>query len=205
MNTFFKIAALFNKGRQKVEALSDIKSKSTDDVVSKPTDEVLVSDLLRWLHENGSYINPKVAVKPIDETDPNSPTGLIAIADLNSDEVICRIPPHLIIMPDKYNNEETDCSTIDGVYEMLTSKEPNPWARYLLSQPKRYTPEFWSSASKAMLKVMTGDVLPPQYINDTLEEIDEDYGRDTNDPIYLHAAMMVKSRADYSFLVPFYG
>jgi hypothetical protein len=197
MNIFFKIAALISNGRRKVEPLSDAKST--------PTDDILVSDLLMWLCENGSHIHPKVAVKRIDENDPNSPFGLIAIADLDSDEVICHIPPHLIIMPDKYNVDDNDCSTIDRVYDMMIADKPNPWARYLLSQPRRFTPEFWSDAGKKMLSEMTSDKLPPQCINDTMDELDEDYGRDTNDEIYLHAAMMVKSRADYSFLVPFYG
>jgi hypothetical protein len=55
-----------------------------------------------------------------------------------------------------------------------------------------------------MLKRLTGETLPPQYFEETLEELEE-YGGDIKDEMYLHAAMLVKSRADYNFLVPFYG
>ena len=37
------------------------------------------------------------------------------------------------------------------------------------------------------------------------EELLQECQGDVNNELYLHAAMMVKSRADYQFLVPFYG
>lgn len=143
MNVFVKLAALL---------LAKEMHKNASDV--------LISDLMKYLKENGAFVNPKVTIKRVGEA-----LGLFAMADMKPDEVICHIPPHLIIMPKEgYTNDSDDCSTIQAVYEMLREEEPNPWARYLLSLTPRYTPEFWSEDGKSLLKEMASDNLPPQYI-----------------------------------------
>eukprot|EP00956_Cyclotella_meneghiniana_P006344 scaffold8314_cov77-Cyclotella_meneghiniana.AAC.4 len=172
-------------------------------IASSLEGETLINDFVEWLIANGAYINNKVKIKHMDENNKASPLGLVAIADMDAGEKICQIPPHLIIMPDDIQNSD-DCPTIKATCNMLTEKG-HPWAKYLLSQTHRNTPEFWSENGRFMLKKMTGDMLPPQYIDETLEELESECHGDVNDPIYLHAAMLVKSRADYSVLVPFYG
>lgn len=168
--------------------------------------DVLSNDIVDWLRKNGAYINPKVRVEHSVDNDVTSPLGLIAVEDLKEGEMICQIPPHLVIMPIEENVWDCDdCSTIWATYKLLRDEESNPWARYLMSQKSRYTPEFWSDIGRSMLKRMTGDMLPPQYIDETIEELGTDCHGDINDELYLHAAMLVKSRADYNFLVPFYG
>ena len=165
--------------------------------------ETLINNLVEWLIANGAFINNKVKIKHMDENNKASPLGLVAIADMDKGEKICQIPPHLIIMPDEVQTSD-DCPTIKATYDMLTEKG-HPWAKYLLGQTHRNTPEFWSEKGRFMLKKMTGDMLPPQYIDETMEELVTECRGDVNNPIYLHAAMLVKSRADYSVLVPFYG
>jgi hypothetical protein len=167
--------------------------------------EILITDLIEWLRVNGAYINEKVAVKRSVEGDSSSPLGLVAIADINADETICHIPPHLILQPGGDSPRDTDCGTIRATFEMLNAAEPNPYARYLLSQSPRYTPEFWSEAGRSLLKEMLHDSLPPVYVDTTLTELKSYCNGDIDNPIYLHAAMLVKSRADYNYLVPFYG
>ncbi len=166
----------------------------------------LITDLLEWLRANGAYINGKVGIEHANKDDPSSPLGLIALADMDADEMICYIPPHLIIGPQGSNPfDSDDCKTIEATFEMLNAKETNAWARYLLAQTPRYTPEFWSDKGRAMLQEMTNDVLPPGFIDETIDELVELCHGDITNPLYLHAAMMVKSRADFNILTPFYG
>ncbi|KAL3791598.1 hypothetical protein HJC23_012188 [Cyclotella cryptica] len=166
--------------------------------------EIFIANLIEWLRANGAYINENVAVKRSIEGDLSSPLGLVAIADINAEETICYIPPHLIIQPGEDSTKDSDCSTIQETFEMLNAKEPNPYAQYLLSQLPRYTPEFWSEAGRSLLKEMLHDFLPPVYIDATLNELKSYCNGDIDNPMYLHAAMLVKSRADYNYLVPFY-
>jgi hypothetical protein len=56
-----------------------------------------------------------------------------------------------------------------------------------------------------MLQEMTNDVLPPGFIDETIDDLVELCHGDITNPLYLHAAMMVKSRADFNILTPFYG
>jgi hypothetical protein len=86
-------------------------------------EDTLITDLVKWMNENGAYINEKVAVKRSDGI-----LGLVATADMAAEEIICHIPSTLILMPDKkYNKEMTDSLTIQKTYKLLTEKEPNPW------------------------------------------------------------------------------
>lgn len=167
--------------------------------------EALITDLIQWLRANGAFINEKVAVKRSNEGDASSPLGLVAIADMNAEETICHIPPHLILQPGGDFSRDSDCGTIQATFEMLSAKELNPYARYLMTQFPRYTPEFWSEAGMSMLKEMLNDFLPPVFIDATLTELKSYCNGDIDNPIYLHAAMLVKSRADYNYLIPFYG
>lgn len=51
------------------------------------------------------------------------------------------------------------------------------------------------------------DELPPHGVDDFLDEElkEECKDIDFDDPLSMHAAMVVKARADYLFMVPFYG
>ena len=105
-------------------------------------------------------------------------------------------------------NRVLDCGTIDALIEEISKSESEmtPYGKYLLSQPRGYTVGFWSEEGQELFWEMTdGEKLPPIWIEDSLEEW-EDYcdGDDENDE-HVFALMLVKARADYQYLVPFYG
>jgi len=47
--------------------------------------------------------------------------------------------------------------------------------------------------------------LPPVWIDDMILDWEEECGGNAENDIHLFAVMLVKARADYQYLVPFYG
>lgn len=166
--------------------------------------DVLVSNLINWLQANGSFINDKLQIRHLNPNDPNSPRGLFALQPLEEGETICNIPWDLMIKPE---SEELDCGTINAVIEELSKSEVDmsPYGKYLLSQPRGYTLGFWSQEGKQLFWEMTnGEKLPPIWIEDFVEEWEEECDGDVENEDHVFAVMLVKARADYQYLVPFY-
>lgn len=183
--------------------------------------DVLTSDLLEWLRDKGAYINAKLVLRHLVPNDPSSPRGIFATEDLDAGEILCSIPPELIVKPNEEHMEglpdwATYCGTINAVKEaMIIDGEKNtPYGTYLRAQPKAYTPEFWSDPGKKLLMHMLEstrteqlteyDELPPHGVDWRFEELKTLCHGDLEDPLYLHAAMLVWARADWEFMVPFY-
>ena len=71
----------------------------------------------------------------------------------------------------------------------------------MLDQPRGYTAGYWSEAGKALLANMLKslraqelteyDELPPHGVHDVLEDLKKRCDGDIDDPLYLHAAMLV--------------
>ncbi|KAL7545395.1 hypothetical protein ACHAWF_008739 [Thalassiosira exigua] len=186
-------------------------SCSGNDIAS-PDD--LASDLVDWLRANGAYINEKVTVSHVTPDDRSSPRGLFAAEALAPGETVCAIPPELILKPAKRLEEgETwsQCGTIKEVERAM--RAGTPYGKYLLAQPKSYTPGFWSEGGRDYLKTMMRsewaeevtayDELPPHGVDELIEDY-KDCDGDFNDEIFRHATMLVVARADYHFMVPFY-
>ncbi len=181
---------------------------AVNESVANDTQDVLIADLIKWLRANGSFINDKLQIRHINPDDPTSPRGVFALEPLEEGETVCNIPWELMIKPAKDEREEHDCGTINAVIKELSKSETemSPYGKYLLSQPRGYTLGFWSEEGQELFWEMTNDErLPPVWIEkfvDTWEEYCD--GDDENDD-HVFAVMLVKARADYQYLVPFYG
>ncbi|KAL3791410.1 hypothetical protein ACHAW5_005784 [Stephanodiscus triporus] len=188
------------------------EERSADDVVSQ---------LLNWLHENGAYINEKVAVRHLVPGDSLSPRGIFATDDMDVGETVCRIPWNLILKPrDKemvtiVGKSNCTSGTIEAVADAMSSGGKTPYGAYLLAQPKDYTAAFWSQAARDLLHEMLLskrsnhltelDQLPPRGIDDLIDdEIKLCCNGRVNDPLFRQAAMLVMARADFHYMVPFY-
>ena len=128
---------------------SDVCSDSI--AVAVNDDDVLTTELVDWLRDNGAYINDKLVIK---QSDPSLPRGIYAMEDLEAGETICNIPWVLILKPSaeelaKAIEESSDCGTIESVFRAITADddEMTPYGRYLLNQPRAYTAAFWSQVS----------------------------------------------------------
>ena len=123
-----------------------------DSICPSPTcvTDVLTTDLLDWLQENGAYINDKVAVEQITLDDGSSTRGVFATDDMDVGETVCRIPYELLFKPSD-KTKDTDCETIQNVKDAMSGENITPYARYLLEQQKDYTAIFWSWAAKDLL------------------------------------------------------
>jgi len=180
------------------------------------TQDALISDLIDWLRANGSFISNKLQIRHINPDDPTSPRGLFALEPLEEGETVCNIPWDLMIKPSKNSvndkelseSEKLDCGTINAVIEELSKSETDmtPYGKYLLSQPRGYTLGFWSKEGQKLFWEMTNDEkLPPIWIEDILDEWVEECDGDVKNDNHVFALMLVKARADYQYLVPFYG
>ena len=176
-------------------------------------DDVLITTMVDWLKSNGAYINDKLQVRRVNPDDPSSTRGLFALESLDAGEIICNIPWDLMITPIESNSakdasKRLDCGTIKAVIEELGKNESDmtPYAKYLQAQPHQYTLPFWSDEGQSLFWEMTNDErLPPIWIEDIIEDWEKDCDGDTTNEDHLFAVMLVKTRADYQYLVPFYG
>mmetsp|Transcript_8925 Transcript_8925/g.14728 ORF Transcript_8925/g.14728 Transcript_8925/m.14728 type:complete len:404 (-) Transcript_8925:393-1604(-) len=177
------------------------------------TQDVLITDLMKWLRDNGSFINDKLQIRHINPNDPKSPRGVFALESLEEGETVCNIPWDLVIKPSKdtksqkEKSRESDCGTINAVIEELgkSESEMTPYGKYLLSQQRGYTVGFWSKEGQELFWEMTDDErLPPIWIEESLEEWEDYCDGDEEIDDHVFALMLVKARADYQYLVPFY-
>ncbi len=179
------------------------------------TQDVLISDLINWLRANGAFINDKIKIRHINPDDPSSPRGLFALKPLEEGETVCNIPWELIISPSEKpvpqdeRHEQLDCGTINAVFEEIGKSDSDnmtPYGKYLLSQPRGYTLGFWSNEGQDLFWEMTdNDKLPPVWIDDILQDWEDECGGNIDNSLHVFAVMLVKTRADYQYLVPFYG
>lgn len=193
-----------------------------DKIVESTNADILTSDLLAWVRAKGAYINEKLVARRVDPDDPSSPNGIFATDAMAEGETVCKIPSNLIVKstPETMlgrNPDLTYCSTIKSLMEVMTDgADGTPYGKYLLAQSKGYLPPYWSEGGKQLLTTMLKstrtqqltkwDELPPHGIIDQMEELEEECTDvDLDDPLYMHAAMMVQARADYDYMVPFYG
>jgi hypothetical protein len=171
------------------------------------TDDELSNQLLEWLRANGAIISNKVEVRNVIPGDPTSPRGVFALDTVQEGEVICGIPWDLIIKPEEDpKKEDWDCGTVEATVKAMSGDNITPYGKYLLEQPRGYLPAFWSTKGQTLLSEMLGEHLPPHDIQDDLLENWAEYckGANLDDPLQMHARMIVLARADYRILVPFY-
>ena len=110
-------------------------------------DDILSTNLIAWLRDNGAYINDKLVVKYNGVY-----RGIYATQDMEVVQQLCSIPSKLMIQPaDKkelMDEEDTSiyphCNTIKEVMKALgsTDDNTNPYDKYLKAQPIGYLPTF---------------------------------------------------------------
>ncbi|KAL7530268.1 hypothetical protein ACHAWF_003310 [Thalassiosira exigua] len=196
-----------------VEAESCIEGNSNADA----SPDALVSDLIRWLRDNGAYINEKLVVKHVVPGDPSSPRGVFAAEAMDEGENVCSIPSELMIKPSSELAEGElveygHCSTIRKLRDALVGGAATPYERYLLAQPKWYLPGFWSWGGMDLLKTMLlsnrthemtdYDELPPHGVDEFVEMdlLEGCVDIDVKDTSFWHSAMLVQARGDYAFM-----
>ena len=184
---------------------------------SHPEDDPVVANLLGWLRNNGAFINEKVVVRHLVPNDATSVRGIFATDDIDVGEAVYSIPWDLILKPpdDEDVTVTSDCSSIEAVADAMSGGGKTPYGKYLLDQPKDYTAGFWSQAARDLFHEMLMstrsnhltklDQLPPRQINEVIEKILEWCNEPRmSDPVYRQAAMLVKARADYHYMIPLY-
>jgi len=200
---------------------------TADNDFYKDDADTLSTNLIKWLRDNGAYINDTLVVK-----NDGSYRGIFATQDMDAGERVCSVPSNLIIQPTEelMQNEDveaTDCITIKAVMNAISDgDDATPYGKYLAAQTSGYLPTFWSDSGKDLLSTMLKsarkerltesrsedynplqyDELPPHGVRDMIDELKRDCnaGDLINDPKYLLAAMLVTSRADYDYMIPFY-
>jgi hypothetical protein len=182
--------------------------------------EALASNLVQWVRNSGGFVSDKIAFRHIND-DATSPRGVFAVQDIDENETLAIIPWDLIIkspdraagkVDDRWSHD--DCGVIQETLKTMTASEDDmtPYGKYLLSQPSNYTVGFWTESGQELFVKLTGgtlyidNVLPPTDIDDQLIwEFQKACGGDVTDPIAVQAAMLVRARSDYEYMVTIYG
>lgn len=184
--------------------------------------DTLTSHLIQWVRDSGGYVNDKIIFRHVDDDDPTSPRGVFAVRDIDDGETLALIPWSIIIKsPDKDDGKlkggefsNDDCAVIEATRRAMAASDDDvtPYGRYLLSQPRNYTVGFWTEGGQELMVELTGgtyetdNVLPPTDIDDQLiYNFQELCGGDLDDPLAVQAAMLVRARSDYEYMVPIYG
>lgn len=182
--------------------------------------DILTSNLIHWVRSNGGFVSEKIAFRHIDN-DPNSPRGVFAVDDIEEGETLAIIPWELIIKsPERAAGKvagkwsHNDCGVIQETLNAITASDNaiTPYGKYLASQPLNYTVGFWTESGQDLFVELTGgtlqvdNILPPTDIDDQLIwEFKEACNGDITDPMAVQAAMLVRARSDYEYMVPIYG
>ena len=173
-------------------------------------DDVLATDLVDWLRTNGARIHDGLSIRRRDPADPTSPRGVFATRAIDEGEVLCNVPWELLIKPGnnyKWDDDGNLCDTFLSAIEAFDD-ETNAYGRYLLGQPRRYLPDFWSDDAKTLLLEMLAvgetpggpmteyDELPPHGIGEEgmledLMETCEGFGIDWTNETHVHAGEIV--------------
>jgi len=203
---------------------------ATDNDFYKDDADTLSTNLISWLRDSGAYINEKLVVKNdgsyrgiFATQDMNAGEKLCSIPS----NLILQPTEELMENEDE-DVEATDCITIKAVMNAISDGDDGtPYGKYLAAQTSGYLPSFWSDSGKDLLSIMLKstrkeqltdtrsedynpleyDELPPHGVRDMIDELKTDCnaGDDLiNNPTYLLAAMLVTSRADYDYMIPFY-
>lgn len=151
-----------------------------------------------------------MVVRHVNQNDASTPRGLFATKTIEEGETIATIPWNLIIKSKDKTGEpgwsETDCGIIDATIEAMSGDNITPYGHYLLAQPRGYTPGFWGKEATELLEEMLNDRLPPNDVDDMLDSEWKKMCRgNVNNPLHVHAVMLVRARSDWDLLVPFYG
>ena len=170
-------------------------------------DDALATDLVDWLRTNGARIHDGLSIRRRDPADPTSPRGIFATRTIDEGEVLCNIPWDLLIKPgDEYDGDGNGelCDTFVSTINAFDEEETNAYARYLLGQPRRYLPDFWSDGARTLLSEMLAvgetaegpmterDELPPHGIGkegmlEDLMETCEEFEIDWTNETHVHA------------------
>lgn len=182
--------------------------------------DTLTSNLIQWVRGSGGFVSDKIAFRHIND-DPTAPRGVFAVQDIDDGETLAIIPWDLIIksperaagkVHDRWSHD--DCGVIEETLKAMTASEDDitPYGKYLLSQPLNYTVGFWTEAGQDLFVKLTGGILyenntlPPTDIDDQLIwEFEKVCDGDVTDPMNVQAAMLVRARSDYEYMVPIYG
>ena len=183
--------------------------------------DTLTSNLVQWVRQNGGFVSDKIIFRHINLNDSSSPHGVFAIRGIDKGETLALIPWNLIIksperaagkVKDQWSKD--DCGVIEETRKALTASEMDitPYGRYLLSQPQNYTVGFWTENGQELFVKLTGgkldedNRLPPTDIDDQLVwDFEAACGGNVSDPMAVQAAMLVRARSDYEYMVPIYG
>ena len=117
-----------------------------------------VEQMVKWLRQNGGYLNSKVEIRRADPSDPNSYFGVFAREDLDLKEEVMVVPDELFITvePGFDGSYEEGLCELSGilVQELLLGSESKygPFIEYLLDQQTGQLPATWSKSAKILFR-----------------------------------------------------
>ena len=115
-----------------------------------------------WVRSHGGFFSPKLELKLLDESDPDSTMGVFATEDIQENETLMMIPSTCFLTSEGTGHE---CDTTRNLVKQRELKSESKYAPYIdyVFRPlhRGQVPSEWSDAGKALLKTIIGRELPP--------------------------------------------
>lgn len=115
------------------------------------TDEEHANTMIKWVNSvAGGYVNPKIEVRRVNPTNPDSRLAMFAAANIADKEQIIVLPRSVIIDTNFDPEDERvdeDCMTIIHLHSELQLGHESkyaPYVNYILDQPRNQLPRNWS-------------------------------------------------------------
>ena len=166
----------------------------------------LVNDQIEWIRSKGGFFSEKVAIRPIDETNENSPNGFFAIQEIAEGEKILVLPKDCILHG--YVDDYSYCGTAMRLvkeYKLGKESEFSFYAQYMfLEEQFGLLPSAWSDLGSDILQTIIGDDRREFFdeIQDIHFENHCDSGDESDYELLEHAYHIVVSRGWQSRMVP---
>jgi len=127
--------------------------------------------LITWLEKEGGYFHPKLEMRRVDPSDPNSYFGMFANEFIPKEELLMRVPRSMVLgsAMDKFDGDTMTCETVRNLIDQFKLKDDSkyaPYVNYLLDTQPPGSPSAWSEAGKALFT----RVLSPSGPRDWVDE-----------------------------------
>lgn len=116
------------------------------------------SEMISWLRAKGGIWNPKLEIRKVDPSDPDSRRAIFATDLIAPREVLMRIPDEIIIDVE-HTGEALECDLVhELIHEMELAEESDyvPYIKTLTDAQDGIIPSTWSDEGKKLLHELLG-------------------------------------------------
>ena len=174
-------------------------------------------DIANWIQSEGGFVDPRQEIRSIFPDMPQSPKGVFAKERIEKGDLLLSVPWKLLIRADMNEEENEDpneisddwyCGLVQSLAGEMTKGDDSahaPYIRYLNGQTRGQILADYSEEAQKFFQDTVNPVMP-WFLLDIVpsDESLEDACGIENDPIAVHASVLVEQRSEDDLMVPYY-